>query len=387
MSRAAGSGAGSGRPRRSNVVGLIARHRHDRRRDLRSATARPTRERLPARSAKVTLRALVRASTVGNSGSGGASSASQLTSKVPSTSQTRARGLRDPSSWPGQRDPRPRRDLAAPRVPRTIPWPPDTLRPGSSPVSAWPTAATTRHARIMHCPAGVGPAWKPQLRHHRPMGALLARIASQQNLLDAWEVVRDSAYADGVAGPEVEKFEAMAARRISEVAAELAAGTWVPHPAHHVKIAKPKGGYPQPRHPNGRGPHRRTGRPGRGGSAGRSPAHAVELRLPARPRRGRCDPRAGRGSGLRLQLDGARRHRRLLRRDPSMAGDPAARGPVFRRGCCGTRAQARAPACVRQQKASKPRSRGLHQGSPCRRCWPTSTWTASTGPWPSAADR
>lgn len=75
------------------------------------------------------------------------------------------------------------------------------------------------------------------------MGALLARIASQQNLLDAWEVVRDSAYADGVAGPEVEKFEAMAARRISEVAAELAAGTWVPHPAHHVKIAKPKGGY------------------------------------------------------------------------------------------------------------------------------------------------
>ena len=60
------------------------------------------------------------------------------------------------------------------------------------------------------------------------MGRLLERVASQQNLLDAWEAVRDSAYADGDAGPEVERFEAMAARRVSEVADALLAGTWRP---------------------------------------------------------------------------------------------------------------------------------------------------------------
>ena len=74
------------------------------------------------------------------------------------------------------------------------------------------------------------------------MGEVLDRVASQQNLLDAWEAVRDSAYADGEAGPEVERFEAMAARRISEIAEALLAGTWRPSPAHHVKIAKPGGG-------------------------------------------------------------------------------------------------------------------------------------------------
>lgn len=76
----------------------------------------------------------------------------------------------------------------------------------------------------------------------RIMGVVLERVASQQNLLDAWEAVRDSAYADGDAGSEVERFEAMAARRISEIAEALLAGMWKPSPAHHVKIAKPSGG-------------------------------------------------------------------------------------------------------------------------------------------------
>ena len=75
-----------------------------------------------------------------------------------------------------------------------------------------------------------------------PMGSLLAQIATEQSLLDAWEVVRDSAYADGEAGQAIEQFEAKAARRVSQMSAQLLGGTWKPSPAHHMKIAKPAGG-------------------------------------------------------------------------------------------------------------------------------------------------
>jgi CRISPR-associated protein Cas1 len=47
---------------------------------------------------------------------------------------------------------------------------------------------------------------------------------------------------DGDAGPEVERFEAAAARRISELAASLADGTWEPSPVVRVEIAKSAGG-------------------------------------------------------------------------------------------------------------------------------------------------
>jgi group II intron reverse transcriptase/maturase len=75
------------------------------------------------------------------------------------------------------------------------------------------------------------------------MGELLARAFTEQALLDAWDEVRPAALADGEAGPEVERFEAAAARRISELAASLADGSWAPAPVVRVKVAKPAGGH------------------------------------------------------------------------------------------------------------------------------------------------
>ena len=45
------------------------------------------------------------------------------------------------------------------------------------------------------------------------MGELTARAFTEQNLLNAWHAVGESALEDGAAGPEVERFEAAAARR------------------------------------------------------------------------------------------------------------------------------------------------------------------------------
>jgi CRISPR-associated protein Cas1 len=74
------------------------------------------------------------------------------------------------------------------------------------------------------------------------MGALLARAFTEQALLDAWDEVRESALADGVGGPEIDRFEAAAARRISQLAGEPADGTFRPRPAVAVEIAKGGGG-------------------------------------------------------------------------------------------------------------------------------------------------
>ncbi|HEX9352540.1 MAG TPA: hypothetical protein VF933_01795 [Streptosporangiaceae bacterium] len=62
------------------------------------------------------------------------------------------------------------------------------------------------------------------------MGELLARAFTEQALLDAWEQVRESALADGEAGPVVERFETAAARRISRLAEDLAGGSFTPGP-------------------------------------------------------------------------------------------------------------------------------------------------------------
>jgi CRISP-associated protein Cas1 len=74
------------------------------------------------------------------------------------------------------------------------------------------------------------------------VGDLLARAFTEQALLDAWADARDAALADGVAGPEVEQFEAAAARRISRLAQSLVDGTFTPGPLVRVDIAKPAGG-------------------------------------------------------------------------------------------------------------------------------------------------
>lgn len=74
------------------------------------------------------------------------------------------------------------------------------------------------------------------------MGEMLERAFTEQRLLDAWRDIRAAALADGDAGPEVERFEAAAARRISEIAEELRDGTFQPHPVIPVEIAKHDGG-------------------------------------------------------------------------------------------------------------------------------------------------
>ena len=74
------------------------------------------------------------------------------------------------------------------------------------------------------------------------MGELLDRAFTEQRLLDAWDEVRDAALADGEAGPEVDRFEAAAARHASELAEALRTGTYQPHPVVRVEIAKQGGG-------------------------------------------------------------------------------------------------------------------------------------------------
>lgn len=75
------------------------------------------------------------------------------------------------------------------------------------------------------------------------MGDLLARAFTEQALLAAWSQARDAALADGEAGPEVDEFEAAAARRVSELAEDLADGSFKPHPAVRVEIVKRSGGF------------------------------------------------------------------------------------------------------------------------------------------------
>ncbi|MDN5758494.1 MAG: CRISPR-associated endonuclease Cas1 [Tomitella sp.] len=74
------------------------------------------------------------------------------------------------------------------------------------------------------------------------MGVLFARAFTEQSLLEAWAQVRDAALADGEPDHEVDRFEAGAARRVAELAAELSAGDWVPAPVRRVEIPKPSGG-------------------------------------------------------------------------------------------------------------------------------------------------
>jgi CRISPR-associated protein Cas1 len=54
------------------------------------------------------------------------------------------------------------------------------------------------------------------------MGVLYARAFTQQALLDAWHEVREAALADGRPDAQVDAFEAEAAKKISELAFELA---------------------------------------------------------------------------------------------------------------------------------------------------------------------
>src|SRR5579872_4485952 len=89
----------------------------------------------------------------------------------------------------------------------------------------WRDSLTT--AGLAHRPP-TGSARPRSLQRHRRslqrhrrrtgavMGELLDRAFTEQRLLDAWQEVRDAALADGEGGPEVDRFEAVAARHVSE---------------------------------------------------------------------------------------------------------------------------------------------------------------------------
>jgi CRISPR-associated protein Cas1 len=74
------------------------------------------------------------------------------------------------------------------------------------------------------------------------VGELFERAFTEQRLLDAWDQVRDSALADGHGGPEVDRFEAAAARHVSELAQELSGGAFEPQAVVRVEIARSGGG-------------------------------------------------------------------------------------------------------------------------------------------------
>lgn len=74
------------------------------------------------------------------------------------------------------------------------------------------------------------------------MGEMLERAFTEQRLLDAWAAVREAALADGEGGPEIDRFEAAAARHISELAKSLGDGSYQPHPVVRAEIAKTDGG-------------------------------------------------------------------------------------------------------------------------------------------------
>lgn len=69
------------------------------------------------------------------------------------------------------------------------------------------------------------------------MGRLLAAVAEEGNLLDAWVVVKEKAEEDGDAGPAVRRFERTVTTRLSALHAQLAGGTWRPHPLQPVRLA------------------------------------------------------------------------------------------------------------------------------------------------------
>src|SRR2546429_3285750 len=74
------------------------------------------------------------------------------------------------------------------------------------------------------------------------MGEMFERAFTEQRLLDAWDDAREAALADGEAGTEVERFEAAAARHVSELAEALANRAYEPQPVFRVEIAKSGGG-------------------------------------------------------------------------------------------------------------------------------------------------
>lgn len=73
------------------------------------------------------------------------------------------------------------------------------------------------------------------------MGPLFSEVVRQQTLLDAWHAIHADARVSGTQRAHAEEFASGAARRISDLAEQLAAGTWRPTSVKPVRIPKADG--------------------------------------------------------------------------------------------------------------------------------------------------
>ena len=74
------------------------------------------------------------------------------------------------------------------------------------------------------------------------MGALLARVARQQTLLDAWADLRRRAEPGSHLAAEAAGFERLAATKLAGISTDLREGRWRPHPVRPAALPKPDGG-------------------------------------------------------------------------------------------------------------------------------------------------
>ncbi len=70
------------------------------------------------------------------------------------------------------------------------------------------------------------------------MPTLYQQIHQQQNLLNAWEAVRDKGSAGGIDGVSLEKFAAELEGNLASLAAELESGRFIPLPYKELRIPK-----------------------------------------------------------------------------------------------------------------------------------------------------
>lgn len=75
-----------------------------------------------------------------------------------------------------------------------------------------------------------------------PPGALLRRVVAPANMMHAFQVVRDRDEADGIPSRQLLEYLADPAQRLSDLAAEVESGSFVPGAAWQVQIEKRSGG-------------------------------------------------------------------------------------------------------------------------------------------------
>lgn len=73
------------------------------------------------------------------------------------------------------------------------------------------------------------------------MGRLLAAVAAEQNVLEAWQRTLDRLPAEPILIPEVENFRADLLRNLTEISTALRSAEWTPKSLRTTTIAKADG--------------------------------------------------------------------------------------------------------------------------------------------------